>query len=88
MLEEIKSKRKFFNSYSFKDTVVLEYQENGIKMKEVHNNFDWYLVVTLIDFQRIEKVIEDLKSSRLLNRYEVIGDYVKLFTENKNTKYH
>jgi DNA polymerase elongation subunit (family B) len=87
MLEEIKSKRKFFNSYSFKDTVVLEYQENGIKMKEVHNNFDWYLVVTLIDFQRIEKVIEDLKSSRLLNRYEVIGDYVKLFTENKNTKY-
>jgi DNA polymerase, archaea type len=81
------NQRKYLNSYCQREDVILEYRENGEKKQEVIQNFEWYLVITKNDFEKIKPYLEKLKQSSLCTKYEILENHVKLFTENKNTTF-
>jgi DNA polymerase I len=79
--------RKYINSYCQNSDIILEYRDNGIKMQEIIPDFDWYMFVSKEDFKKMEPVIDKLIQAKMISRYEDIGNYIKIYTENLNSQY-
>ena len=79
--------KKYINSYCNNKDIILEYKENGLKKQEIIKDFKWYLLIDLKNWKRLEKVSDRMIKAKLINSYEIVGDYIKLFTDNLNNRY-
>ena len=44
--------KKYINGYNWGSKIVLEYKENGVKKSDVITDFEWYLVISKIDYEK------------------------------------
>jgi len=76
---------KYINGFTFKEKIVLEYKENGIKKQEEIYDFKWYFFISKKDLSKID--LDKMKSCGMINDYIIGNEYIKLYSQNLNNPY-
>ena len=76
---------KYINGYCNKEDVILEYKVGSTKKIQKIEDFEWYLYIRKSDWLiKLEKKVDKLLEAGFIRKFEIEGDYVKLYTENLN----
>ena len=72
---------EFVVGYDKDEYVVMVTREGNVRLYLYISDFPYYFCVRLKDVHENKQVFSSLKKARLIDRYEIEGDYVKLFVK-------
>ncbi|MFA7205662.1 MAG: 3'-5' exonuclease, partial [Saccharofermentanales bacterium] len=72
---------EFVVGYDKDEYVVMVTREGNVRLYLYISDFPYYFCVRLKDVQENKQIFSSLKKARFIDRYEIEGDYVKLFVK-------